>query len=86
MVKDYTTFTTDPPRLLAERRSVAGMIAECVKAGVTAADYRSSAEGRSADQTARRRAMLRQRHLEACKRLKVHPLSQDAWKALWPAK
>ncbi|KKK72618.1 hypothetical protein LCGC14_2902060, partial [marine sediment metagenome] len=54
------------------------------KAGPQAWTYERAARERIAGRSALRRAMLRRRHVKACAALKVEPISEQAWKALWP--
>jgi len=92
IVKGFKDFTRDPDLLLAHRQKVGELLAKFVPA-VEALPEKWDAgqmslamagQVRVGRQTALRRAMLRNRHLAACKRLKVDPLSEDAWNALWP--
>jgi len=91
VVKGFGEFTRDPERLLAERRKLGELLARFVpvvedteKWDAGAMRLHRAAEVRVARVTARRRKMLRQRHLAACEALKVKPLSREAWEALWP--
>ena len=91
VVKGFQEFTRDPDRLLAERQKLGELLARFVPAvedtekwDAGAMKLHRAAEVRIARVTARRRQMLRQRHLAACEALKVKPLDQAAWDALWP--
>jgi len=92
IVKGFKDFTRDADLLLAHRKKVgelAGKFVAAVDALPEKWDARqmslaTARQVRVAHQTALRRAMLRRRHQAACKRLKVTPLSQDDWNALWP--
>jgi len=91
IVKGFQEFTRDPEKLLAERQAVGDLLAKLVpivhktlKWDTHSMRLDRSAEVRVARVTAARRKMLRARHLEACKRLKVEPLSDEKWLALWP--
>ena len=91
IVSSFTQYTTDPEQLLAAREELGGLLAKAVsmvqnteKWDTGAMRLARSAEVRVAKQTALRRKMLRDRHLAACEKLKVQPLAQEAWDALWP--
>jgi len=91
VVAGFKKYTMDPQRLLAERRALGELIGKFMdilpkteKWDPGAYTYEKAVEVRIARQTARRRKMLRQRHLEACKALKIEPVSQEQWDALWP--
>ncbi len=93
IVKDFKTYTTSPEELLAAREDLGEFLAKVVpivqktlKWDTHSLRLGRSAEVRIAGQTARRRKMLRQRHLAACERLKVAPLAQDDWEELWPTR
>ena len=91
IVAGFDKYTLDADRLLAEREQLGELLAKFVPAvqntekwDAGAMRLHRAAEVRIARVTARRRKMLRQRHLEACEALKVEPLSQKDWDALWP--
>ena len=91
LVAGFDRYTHDPDLLLARRKAVGDLIARFVPIVAKTEQWDAgaytlakAAEVRIARETARRRRMLRQRHLEACKRLKARPLSQAEWDALWP--
>jgi len=88
---DFTHYTMDPERLMAEREELGDLIAqfadiipETQKWDAGAYTYDKAVEVRIARQTTLRRNMLRERHSLACQALKVEPLSQEAWDVLWP--
>lgn len=83
VVSSFTAYTQDPARLLDEREKAGNLLAEILQV-VTRPELAHAAQKRTADQAKLRRAMLRERHLAACKRLGVEPLSDPAWQALWP--
>ena len=91
IVADFRTYTMDAERLLSEREELGELIAEFM--GVIAKPLKwdpgaytceRAAEVRRARRTALRRRMLRERHIAACERLGVEPLSKEAWADLWP--
>jgi hypothetical protein len=83
VVSSFSAYTQDPQRLLAEREKAGELLAEIV--GVAGASgVERAAEMRRAGEAKARRAMLRERHLTACKRLGVEAVSDSAWAALWP--
>jgi hypothetical protein len=91
VVSGFNKYTLDPDRLLAEREALGDLIAEFVPAVAKLKEWdagqmtlEKAAEVRIARQTTLRRRMLRERHLQACQRLKVEPISKEAWKTLWP--
>ena len=91
IVASFSKYTTDPEELLAAREELGELLAKFVPVVKQTEQWDEgamwlsrSAEVRIARQTALRRKMLRQRHLAACERLKVQPLSQQDWDALWP--
>jgi hypothetical protein len=91
IVASFTEYTTDPERLLAAREELGELISELlpVVAKLVSMDagqmtLAKAAEVRVARQTGLRRRMLRQRHVKACKSLKVRPMPQADWEALWP--
>lgn len=91
IVTDFSHYTLNPERLLAERERLGNLIAQFAeivpktqKWDAGAYTYDKAVEVRIAHQTALRRKMLRKRHLKACKTLNVEPLSQEAWNNLWP--
>jgi hypothetical protein len=91
VVTDFRTYTQDSERLLAEREKLGNLIAEFIPIVAKLEEWDAgqltlakAAEVRIARQTALRRRMLRQRHIEACRRLGVVPVTEDAWRRLWP--
>ena len=91
MVAGFTKYCLDPDKLLARREALGDLIARFIPVvaktetwDAGAYTLAKAAEVRIAKETARRRKMLRERHLKACEALKVQPLSQDQWDALWP--
>ena len=91
IVASFSKYTTDGEKLLAAREELGELLARIVpivqkteKWDAGAMRLGRSGEVRIASQTARRRKMLRKRHLAACRKLKTEPLSQEAWDALWP--
>ena len=91
IVKGFQEFTRDPEQLLAERQAVGDLLAKLVpivhkteKWDTHSMRLDRAAEVRIARVTAARRKMLRARHLQACERLKVKPLTDDEWAGLWP--
>jgi hypothetical protein len=91
VVTDFRTYTQDPERLLAEREKLGNLIAEFIPIVARLEEWDAgqltlakSAEVRIARHTALRRRMLRQRHIEACRRLDMDPVTEDAWTRLWP--
>jgi hypothetical protein len=91
IVASFRDYTTDPDELLAAREQLGELLAKFIPA-VRDSDkwdkdamwLARAAEVRIARQTALRRRMLRERHLKACQTLKVEPLPQEKWAALWP--
>ncbi|HSB16157.1 MAG TPA: glycoside hydrolase domain-containing protein [Bryobacteraceae bacterium] len=84
IVSGFSKYTMDPARLLAERERLGGLIAELMPlAGGPPAVERAASE-RVARQARLRRAMLWERHLRACEVLKVKPVPEPGWNALWP--
>ena len=91
VVSSFTGFTADPEKLLAARQELGELLARIVplvrdteKWDAGAMRLARSAEVRVARQAALRRKMLRQRHQAACERLKLTPLPEAEWDALWP--
>ena len=91
IVSSFTQYATDPDQLLAAREELGDLLAKAVpmvqeteKWDTGAMRLARSTEVRVARQTALRRKMLRERHLAACEKLKVAPLAQEKWDALWP--
>ena len=91
VVASFSKYTTDGEALLAAREELGELLAKIVpivqdteKWDTGAMRLARSTEVRVAAQTARRRKMLRERHLAACRKLEVEPPSQEAWDALWP--
>jgi len=91
VVAGFNRYTHDPALLLARREAVGDLIARFVpiaaktgKWDAGAYTLAKAAEVRIARETARRRKMLRERHLKACEALKATPLSDEQWAALWP--
>ena len=77
--------------MLAERQALGDLIAEILPIAAGSqdpAEIRKTLAKAAADRLARqarlRRAMLHQRHVEACGRLSVKPVSEEVWKDLWP--
>lgn len=93
VVTDFSHYTLDPERLLSEREALGDLISRFVeimpqtqKWDAGAYTYEKAVEVRIARQTALRRKMLRERHMEACQTLGVKPLSQEDWDDLWPTR
>jgi len=91
IVSSFSAYTTDPAELLAAREQLGELLAKMVpivqeteKWDAGAMRLARSSEVRLARQRALRRRMLRQRHLAACERLKLQPLPEAEWSALWP--
>jgi hypothetical protein len=91
IVTDFTHYTMDPERLSSEREAIGDLIAQFVeivsrtdKWDAGAYTYEKAVEVRIARQTALRRKMLHARHLKASWVLRVKPISQEDWDALWP--
>ncbi|MBM3239885.1 DUF4091 domain-containing protein [Candidatus Poribacteria bacterium] len=91
IVTDFTHYTMDPERLLTEREAMGDLIAQFVeivsrtdKWDAGAYTYDKAVEVRIARQNALRRKMLHARHLKASWVLRVKPISQEDWDALWP--
>ncbi len=91
IVASFTQYATDPDTVLAAREELGELLARCVPLVQNTEQWDAgamrlgrSAEVRIARQTALRRKMLRERHLAACEKLKLKPLSQEDWEALWP--
>ena len=91
IVTDFTTYTLDPDELLAAREELGEFLAKVVPVANKTLKWdthsmrpQRAAEVRIARVTARRRRMLRQRHLAACEALKVAPLTGEQWQGLWP--
>ncbi|MEK7408631.1 MAG: DUF4091 domain-containing protein, partial [Acidobacteriota bacterium] len=83
IVAGFNKYTFDPGRLLAERQALGDLITEVVRVLGNADELEKAAAARIGRQAALRRAMLRERHVQACRILNVEPLSQAAWNALW---
>jgi len=83
IVAGFKAYTHDPDLLLARREALGDAIARCI-AVIGPDALERVAKARVAREAARRRTMLRERHLAACKKLGVAPLSQQQWGALWP--
>ena len=91
MVAGFTRYCLDPEQLLSRREALGDLIArfsqilpKTEKWDAGAYTLAKAAEVRVARETARRRKMLRERHLKACEALKVEPRSAEQWSALWP--
>ncbi|MBM4031929.1 MAG: DUF4091 domain-containing protein [Planctomycetes bacterium] len=91
IVAGFTKYCLDPDKLLARREALGDLIARFAavlplteKWDAGAYSLAKAAEVRIARETARRRRMLRERHIKACEALKAAPLSDEQWAALWP--
>lgn len=91
IVAGFDKYTRRADRLLAEREALGELLGrfvplvnEAEKWDAGQMTLAKAAEVRQAAQTARRRKMLRERHLRACEALGVQPLPQEPWDALWP--
>jgi hypothetical protein len=91
VVRDFRTYTHDAERLMSEREKLGNLISEFIPIVTSLEEYDAgqmtlakAAEVRLARQTSLRRRMLRQRHVEACRRLGAAPVPEDAWRLLWP--
>jgi hypothetical protein len=84
IVKDFSHYTQDPERLVAEREALGDLISEFTKIPDARQAIEKAAGQRVAQQGARRRAMLRARHLEACRALGIRAISEQSWRSLWP--
>lgn len=84
VVAGLRTFSRDPDRLLAEREKLGELISEIVPILGGPAALQVAAAERIERQSRLRRDMLRQRHLDACKRIQTSPLSAAEWDRLWP--
>ena len=83
IVSGFKQYTMDPALLLGRREALGDAIARCM-AIVGPGGVERVAAARVAREAVRRRKMLRERHLAACEKLGVAPLSQQQWGALWP--
>ncbi|HUT34369.1 MAG TPA: glycoside hydrolase domain-containing protein [Planctomycetota bacterium] len=91
MVAGFTRYCLDADKLLARREALGDLIARFTavlplteKWDAGAYSLAKAAEVRIARETARRRKMLRERHIKACEALKATPLSDEQWASLWP--
>lgn len=82
VVAGFDQYTFDPGRLLSEREALGNLIARLARA-VPVSTFEKARQARIARQTDLRRKMLRERHIQACTRLKLSPVSEEAWNALW---
>jgi hypothetical protein len=91
IVSGFTKYCLDAEKLLARREALGDLIARFAqvlplteKWDAGAYTLAKAAEVRIARETARRRKMLRERHVKACEALKATPLSDEQWNAFWP--
>ena len=91
VVKGFAEFTRDPKRLMAERERLGELLARFVPLVEKLEEYDAgqmnlvkAAEARIAKQTARRRAMLFDRHVKASAALKAAPLARGQFDEHWP--
>lgn len=84
VVKNFTQYTQDPDRLLAEREALGDLISEFTSQPDGRAAIDEAARQRLGAQATKRRAMLRERHIHACRALGIPAISEQAWRALWP--
>jgi hypothetical protein len=84
VVRSFKVYTQDPGRLLAEREALGELITEFMQARDAPEAIEKAGRARILQQAARRRAMLRERHAQACRRVGKKPLSEGEWRALWP--
>ena len=82
VIASFRDYTQDPDRLLGERETLGDLLSEIMRAVPVKAVEREG-QDRVARQAAKRRAMLRERHLAACRAVNVTPISEAAWAALW---